>query len=71
MMAEAPPHVGTIVALFAKKDKRGRLLYLASKEARRGDFCDALSPPGLPGFLGPAVTWKLPLGSFSVNPYLS
>ena len=42
MMAEAPPHIGTIVALFAKKDKRARLLYLASKEARRGDFCDAL-----------------------------
>lgn len=25
----------------------------------------------LPGFLGPRLSWKLPLGSFSVNPYLS
>jgi hypothetical protein len=36
------PHDERVVALFGKKDKRERLLFLASKAARRSDFIDAL-----------------------------
>jgi hypothetical protein len=35
-------HAERIVALFAKKEKRERLTFLASKADRWGDFCDAL-----------------------------
>jgi hypothetical protein len=36
------PHDERVVALFGKKDKRERLLFLASSAARRSDFIDAL-----------------------------
>jgi hypothetical protein len=35
------PHIVHLVRLFVAKDKRERLLFLAAKPARWGDFCDA------------------------------
>lgn len=41
-MAEPSPHVEALITLFAAKDKRERLLFLASKPPRWGDLRDAL-----------------------------